>query len=73
MKREWLTLTRDIGSLLVGFGGLIHQEYFLGHAIEGLLVVYTALLAVPGAAGIVSLRRNGTTEQSSESAEVASS
>lgn len=64
MRRDWIAITRDVGSLLIGFGGLIHQEYILGAAIPELLLVYTAILAVPGAVGLVSLRRGDTEAQS---------
>ncbi|HTI26198.1 MAG TPA: hypothetical protein VL652_34735 [Kutzneria sp.] len=47
---------RDVGCLLVGLGGIVHQEA-TGSVSPALLAVYTTLLGVPGAVGLLQLLR----------------
>lgn len=48
----------DIALLLVGIGGIIHQEW-TGQVHPELLMVYTAILGIPGVAGAIQLLRSG--------------
>lgn len=67
------TVLRDIALTLVGLGGIAHQE-LVGPVRVELLLVYTTLLGIPGAANILSLRRSPTgTESESSSSPAASS
>lgn len=50
------TIVRDIGCLLVGFGGIIFQQ-LTGQFNPWLLAAYMAMLGLPGAIGLVQLGR----------------
>jgi hypothetical protein len=52
------TVTRDVGSVALGLWGIYHQQ-ITGVTSWELLVVYGALLGVPGVAGVLQLLRNG--------------
>jgi hypothetical protein len=66
-----LTIIRHLGMMLVGFAGIIHQEFFSEEARPWLLGVYTAMLGLPGGLALIQLRNAGggstTTEQSPSS------
>lgn len=50
------TIARDIGSLVVGFGGIVYQQ--LTHDVNPwLLGAYMAMLSLPGAISLVQLGR----------------
>lgn len=51
-----LTVVRDAGCLLWGFGGIAYQQW-TGNVNVALLMVYTAMLGLPGAIGLVQLAR----------------
>jgi hypothetical protein len=51
-----VTVIRDVGFLLVGFGGILYQQ-ITGHVNPWLLAVYTTMLGIPGAIGLVQLGR----------------
>lgn len=53
-------MARDAGCILVGLGGITHQQ-ITGQVSETLLAVYVALLGVPAGIGLLSLRSSGTT------------
>jgi hypothetical protein len=59
-----ITVTRDVGCLVVGLGGIIFQQV-TGHVNIELLIVYTTFLGVPGVFGLLSLRGKSTTSESS--------
>ena len=66
-----VTVVRDLTCLAVGVFGVIHQE-LSGRVNPELLVVYTALLGLPGAISVLQLVRGtpittATQEQSSSS------
>lgn len=54
-----LTAARDVGFIVVGLGGIIYQQ-ITGLVNVELLLVYLALLGVPGALGLLQLRGNGS-------------
>lgn len=71
--QEAVTVVRDVGCLLVGLAGIVHQEA-TGSVRPELLLVYTTLLGVPGALGLLSLRgRSSTSESPSQSPQSRSS
>lgn len=51
-----ITVARDVGFLLVGFGGILYQQ-ITGRVDVALLVVYTTMLGIPGAIGLLQLSR----------------
>lgn len=53
-----LTIVRDAGFLLVGFGGVVFQQ-LTGNVNPWLLAVYTTMLGIPGAIGLLQLRGSG--------------
>ena len=53
-----LTIARDAGFLLVGFGGVIFQQV-TGNVNPWLLAVYTTMLGIPGALSVLQLRGTG--------------
>lgn len=53
-----ITIARDVGFLLVGFGGVIYQQV-TGNVNPWLLAVYTTMLGIPGAIGLLQLRGAG--------------
>jgi hypothetical protein len=53
-----IAVSRDAGCILVGLGGIVHQQ-ITGNVSEALLLVYTTLLGVPMGIGLLSLRQNG--------------
>lgn len=53
-----LTIARDAGFLVVGFGGVIYQQ-LTGNVNPWLLAVYTTMLGIPGAIGLLQLRGTG--------------
>lgn len=56
---SWLalkTVARDIGCLVVGFGGIIFQQV-TGQVNPWLLAAYMAMLGLPGAISLVQLGR----------------
>lgn len=59
-----ITVTRDVGCLVVGLGGIIFQQV-TGQVNIELLLVYTTFLGIPGALGLLSLRGKSATESSS--------
>lgn len=60
MKAQALTVVRDVMSLVVGFGGIIFQQA-TGQVNVALLMVYTAMLGLPGAIGLFQLARGSST------------
>jgi hypothetical protein len=52
------TVVRDLVLLAVGSFGVVHEE-LTGSASVPLLVVYTTMLGIPGAAGALWLTRAG--------------
>lgn len=51
-----VTVIRDVLCLAVGVFGILHQE--ITGSVQGeLLLVYTALLGIPGAIGLLQLSR----------------
>lgn len=68
--RGLLTAARDVGFLVVGFGGVIFQQV-TGRVNPWLLAVYTTMLGIPGAIGLLQLglgRRETPPTPSSSSA-----
>jgi hypothetical protein len=53
---RFLAISRDTSCLVIGAYGIVHMEY-TGKVNEALLVVFTAMLGVPGIAGLLSLRK----------------
>lgn len=53
----YIKVTRDVGFLLFGFGGILHQQWS-GHVSPYLLVVYSSMLGLPSIAGLIALKRN---------------
>lgn len=53
-----ITVARDAGFLLVGFGGIVYQQ-ITGQVNPWLLGVYTTMLGIPGAIGLLQLRGTG--------------
>lgn len=51
-----ITVVRDAGFLLVGFGGILYQQ-ITGRVDVPLLAVYTTMLGIPGAIGLLQLSR----------------
>jgi hypothetical protein len=52
------TLLRDLGSTILGLGGITYQ-IVTWKISEALLITCAALLGVPGVAGLLSLRSSG--------------
>lgn len=52
-----VTIFRDIALTVIGLGGIVHQE-LVGPVKWQLLVVYTTILGIPGAANIVAVLRS---------------
>ncbi|HEY7043260.1 MAG TPA: hypothetical protein VH419_06290, partial [Nocardioidaceae bacterium] len=50
-----ITAIRDVGFLVVGFGGVIYQQ-LTGKVNPWLLAVFTTMLGIPGAIGLLQLR-----------------
>ena len=50
-----VAVVRDAGFLIVGFGGVIYQQA-TGQVNPWLLGVYTTMLGIPGAIGLLQLR-----------------
>lgn len=55
------TVARDAGCLVMGFGGIGYQQW-TGQVNPWLLAVYTAMIGLPGALGLVQMGR-GTGKQ----------
>lgn len=53
-----ITAARDVGFLIVGFGGVIYQQ-LTGKVNPWLLAVFTTMLGIPGALGLLQLRGSG--------------
>lgn len=53
-----ITAVRDVGFLVVGFGGVIYQQ-LTGRVNPWLLAVFTTMLGIPGAIGLLQLRGLG--------------
>lgn len=53
-----ITVARDVGFLLIGFGGVVYQQ-ISGNVNPWLLAVYTTMLGIPGAIGLLQLRGTG--------------
>lgn len=51
-----VTVVRDVGFLLVGFGGILYQQ-ITNQVDVALLIVYTTMLGIPGAIGLLQLGR----------------
>jgi hypothetical protein len=51
-----IAIVRDAGFLLIGFGGIIYQQA-TGNVNIALLAVYTTMLGIPGAIGLLQLSR----------------
>src|SRR5882757_1059834 len=51
-----LTVIRDLGLIVVGLGGIVFQQ-ISGRVNIELLMVYTTILGVPGAIGLLQLSR----------------
>lgn len=68
MRTRWLTVVRDLVNIVVGAFGLIHSQLTGNTSLE-LIVVYAALLGVPGALALVERKSSttGTKESSSQS------
>ena len=64
METKWLTIVRDIVSLGVGAFGLIHSQ-LTGTTSMELVVVYAALLGVPGVLNLLEMK--GSTGRSKDS------
>lgn len=59
----WATVLRDLLLLAIGSFGILHEE-LTGQASIPLLVVYTTLMGVPGAAATLWLGRTGSPSSS---------
>lgn len=55
-----IAIVRDVGFLLVGFGGILFQQ-ITGQVNPWLLGVYTTMLGIPGAIGLLQLGRGRST------------
>jgi hypothetical protein len=51
-----VTIGRDVALTLIGIAGILHQE-LVGPVKPELLIVYTTLLGIPGAANLIGLAR----------------
>lgn len=76
MGIRWLVIIRDIVNIVVGAFGMIYSQVTGNTRIE-LIIVYAALLGVPGVLNLVELknspRSTGTTNgRSSESQDLSS-
>lgn len=61
---KWLalkTVVRDVGFLLIGFGGIIYQQV-TQQVNPWLLAAYLAMLGLPGAIGLLQLGRGTGSE-----------
>lgn len=69
-----VAVVRDAGFLVIGFGGVIYQQV-TGNVNPWLLGVYTTMLGIPGAIGLLQLRGSRVTPStaSSQSSSPASS
>lgn len=56
MGTKWLTILRDLISIMVGAFGLIHSQV-TGMQSTELLIVYTALLGYPGLLQLFELKK----------------
>jgi hypothetical protein len=54
--QDMVTIGRDVALTLIGIGGILHQE-LVGPVKPELLIVYTTLLGIPGAANLIGLAR----------------
>jgi hypothetical protein len=54
--QDWVTIGRDVALTLIGIAGILHQE-LVGPVKPELLIVYTTLLGIPGAANLIGLAR----------------
>jgi hypothetical protein len=54
--QDMVTIGRDIALTLIGIAGILHQE-LVGPVKPELLIVYTTLLGIPGAANMIGLLR----------------
>lgn len=54
---KWFVVLRDLLLLGVGIFGLLHQE-LTGQANPALLLVYTTILGIPGAANLIAILRS---------------
>jgi len=61
-----VAVVRDAGFLLVGFGGVIYQQV-TGDVNPWLLAVYTTMLGIPGAIGLLQLRGSRVTPPTASS------
>lgn len=66
-----VAVVRDAGFLLVGFGGIIYQQV-TQQVNPWLLAVYTTMLGIPGAIGLLQLGRGRSTTPSTPSSSSAS-
>lgn len=57
-----ITVLRDVALTAIGLGGIVHQELY-GPVKPELLIVYTVILGIPGAANIVQLLRSTPTAE----------
>lgn len=53
--RSGLVIGRDMGCTVLGFAGVIHQEWW-GPVSVPLLIFYASVLSVPAAANLLALR-----------------
>lgn len=61
-----LTIVRDVLFLLWGFGGIAYQQ-LTGQVNPWLLAVYTTMLGIPGAIGLLQLRGRPATRDTAGS------
>lgn len=54
--RAIITIARDLGFLIFGFGGVVFQQ-LTGRVNVYLLMVYTAMLGLPGGLALLQLAR----------------
>lgn len=63
---RWFVVFRDLLLLGLGVFGILHQE-LTGQPEPALLVVYTTLLGIPGAANVLSILKSTTVAGASSS------
>ncbi|MDG4762375.1 hypothetical protein [Micromonospora sp. WMMD710] len=62
-----IRIALDLGCILVGLGGIVHQTVLVppGQASEALLVTFVSVLGIPAGVGLLSLRSSGGTTTAS--------
>lgn len=59
METKWLNIVRDVISVLVGGFGLVHSQLTGSTNLE-LILIYAALLGVPGILNLVELKKSSS-------------